>query len=762
MKRAILVLGIMATVLAVLAQGYTYAPWQPSMGPLNFNTLGDAQHPYAQCKYGSSYNNPTSIGIQGSGNSASHAIITQYIDDPCRCYQVGSSYIHEKYLPIDWSGTPGSHQDTAIRIGCGTSNSTCNKAAQIEYWFYPEDSLSTLLVMFSFAIQNVNSTHGVESGCGSLRNPQFYIEVYDGETNQLLNIGYYPTKASQQTANPVPNNHWPYSKFLAWPSGCGTGGDSQNPSDSYGITTYYWVGQNSYGYATPTTFPYRECPGSQTGGSSSSYPVEWFEYKPLAFNLSAQASQNVDLNGNFTPQKSVKLRIYTYGCSATAHWAYGLFTAKMIPGAIQVDACGGDDIHLSVPWGFLEQTYEWHYGYDSLDAKNKILDLSAPLPGITPVGQTDVFIDRDIARVWPYYRCEMKSYTGVPFIYEAHVKSYYIEPDFTFTQNFNNCDLSIQLHDSSKIYTVEPPTQQGGTEDTVYQETQHIKWFVKKLNNFVPISYAENILDPTFVFDSTTISPDGLATFKIVVQDEEQKCIDTMEKSIQLDMSAIEKVFGKDTVKTCEEKLPYVYDPNYFENTQSWSTEGTRRVNYQGLAWNGCDSLVDVTLIIQKPKVDIVFDLDYCDEFKTTLSAVTDEDVAEYKWSTGENTPSITITSPGYYAVDITSEEGCSADNNITIPACKPFLNLANTITPSNVDGVNDYFYIPQRNLIESLEFTVFNRNGEMVYHTTNKDFEWNGSENGKLLVGATYTYILRITDYEGVSSTHKGSITIL
>jgi len=748
--------------LAVIAQGYTYAPWQPSMGPLNFNTLGDAQHPYAQCKYGSSYNNPSSIGIQGNGTSASHAIITQYIDDPCRCYQVGSSYIHEKYLPIDWSGTPGSHQDTAIRIGCGTSNSTCNKAAQIEYWFYPEDSLSTLLVMFSFAIQNVNSTHGVESGCGSLRNPQFYIEVYDGETNQLLNIGYYPTKASQQTANPVANTHWPYSKFLAWPSGCGTSGDSQNPSDSYGITTYYWVGQNSYGYATPTTFPYRECPGSQTGGSSSSYPVEWFEYKPLAFNLSAQAAQNVDLNGNFTPQKSVKLRIYTYGCSATAHWAYGLFTAKMIPSAIQVDACGGDDIHLSVPWGFLEQTYEWHYGYDSLDAKYKILDLSAPLPGITPVGQTDVFIDRDTARVWPYYRCEMRSYTGVPFIYEAHIKSYYIEPDFTFTQNFNNCDLSIQLHDSSTIYTVVPPTQQGGTEDTVYQQTQFIQWFVQKYNNFVPISYAENVLDPNFEFDSTTITPDGLATFKIVVQDEDQKCIDTIVKTIQLDMSAIEKVYGKDTVKTCEEKLPYVYDPNYFEDTQTWSTEGTRRVNYEGLAWNGCDSLVDVTLIIQKPKVDIVFDLDYCDEFKTTLSAITEEDVAEYKWSTGEITPSITITAPGTYAVDITSEEGCSASNNITIPACKPFLNLANSITPSNVDGVNDYFYIPQRNLIESLEFTVFNRNGEMVYHTTNKDFEWNGTENGKLFVGATYTFTLRITDYEGVSSTHKGSITVL
>ena len=265
----LLVITVLTTVFC-FGQGYNYQPWTPAMGDLNFNTLGDAQHPYAQCKYGSSYNNPTSIGIQGSGNTASHAIITSNTPDPCRCYQVGSNYVHENYLPPTWDFNPNAHQDTAIRIGCGTSNSNCNKAAQIEYWFYPEKDKSTLLVMFSFAIQNVQSTHGVESGCGSLRNPQFYVEVYDGETGQLLNIGYYPTKNSQNTANPVPNTNWPYARFLAWPSGCGAGSDSQNPPNDNGIIYYYWVGQNSYGYATPTTFPYRECPGSQTGGNSSS------------------------------------------------------------------------------------------------------------------------------------------------------------------------------------------------------------------------------------------------------------------------------------------------------------------------------------------------------------------------------------------------------------------------------------------------------------------------------------------------------------
>lgn len=765
-------------VAVCFAQGYTYQPWTPSMGPLTFNTFGDAQHPYVQCKTSSNYQNPTTIvtpsntaDMNPSTSTTSHSLITSNTDDPCRCFKVGGSYPHEKYLPIGWDGVPGSHQDTAIRIGCGRENATCRHASQIEYWFYPQPDESTLLVMFSFAIQHVTpqfsgSQHGsVLTGCGNtLLEPKFWIEIFDGETNQLIQTGYYPTRASANTDNPVPNNNWPYSRFLAWPSGCDALNDNNpdlgiwdyaDPNNDGSITTYYWVGQNQYGYATPTTFPYRFCPSGNTSGSSQ-FPVLWFEYKPLAFNLRNQAALNE--NGNV---KSVKLRIHTEGCDASAHWAYGLFTAKMVPGVMKVDACGDQPVHLSVPWGFLEQTYEWHYGYDSLDAVNKIWDLADPPAGIIPEGQNGVYVtNQDL--LYPYYRCEMKSYTGLPFIYEAHIKNYYTRPNFTFEQVFNNCNLTAKLIDSSEIYVKIPPTQSGGLPEYIYQETQNIKWYVKNLNNNQYIYIGDNPGGYTYTFDPTTINDNGEATIKIVVQDEDFICIDSIEKVIQLDLSAIDSVLTKDTIKTCEEKLPVVYDPEYFGQDQTWNTEGTRRVKYEGLAWNGCDSLVDVTLMIRKPKVEIVFDLDFCDEFTTTLAANTEEEVAEYKWNTGEITPSITITTPGTYSLDIVSEDGCTTSNSITIPACKPFLNLANSITPSNMDGVNDYFYIPERNLISALEFTVFNRNGEMVYHTTNKDFEWNGTVNGKLFVGATYNYILRITDYEGVTSTHKGSITVL
>ena len=746
MKKAYIILIISLLVsTAIMAQ--TYAPWTPDQGPLNFNTISA---PYVKLTHGNStspWPSPiTSPGPNVSGSYTTHKLVTNNNPDPCRCYGLGSNngapYVHEGNLPPDWSMNNSLPPlDTVVMLGCNDCSSSCGCThnAQIEYWFYPQEDLSTLLVMFTFAEEDVSS-HCAD--CSSTKNPQFYIEVLDGQTEQLISSGYYKDRYGN------PNTAWPYNRFMACPDGNQASQSYSVGPDDYGITTYYWA----HPTATPTTFDFRKCPTSQTSGHSSQ-PVGWFEYKPLAFNLSSYAEQG----------RSVKLRIRVYACTAQYHWAYTMFTAKMIPSAIQVDACGDENVVLSVPAGFrMEGSYVWRYGYDSLDACNHILSLDPPPAGIHNNGVYDIFINRDTARLWPYYRCEMLSYTGAPFIYEAHVKSYFLYPGFEFEQKFDNCDLTVQFHDTSTIYMVIPPTSAGATEDTIYQNTQNIQWFVKRFGNFIPI--AENDTMPTYTFDSTTVDENGVATIRIVIQDSAMTCIDTLERTIQLDMSALQKSFGKDTIYTCEEKLPYSYDPAYFQDTQTWSTEGTRRVKYESMAWNGCDSLVDVTLFIRKPKVSVAFDLDYCDEFTTTLSAVTESDVAEYKWNTGETSPSITITEPGTYSVIITDEEGCISDppGVITIPACKPFLNLPNTITPSNIDGINDYFFIPQKNLIQELEFTVFNRSGEIVYHTTNKDFRWNGTENGKLFVGATYTYTLRIVDYEGVSSNHKGSITIL
>ena len=88
-------------------------------------------------------------------------------------------------------------------------------------------------------------------------------------------------------------------------------------------------------------------------------------------------------------------------------------------------------------------------------------------------------------------------------------------------------------------------------------------------------------------------------------------------------------------------------------------------------------------------------------------------------------------------------------------------------ITP-NGDGINDYFSIPQNDLIKNLEFYVFTRSGAIVYHTTKKDFEWSGTLDGKIIKGAIYIYYLYIEYKEDVPVDDKrqkifrGTITTL
>ena len=103
-----------------------------------------------------------------------------------------------------------------------------------------------------------------------------------------------------------------------------------------------------------------------------------------------------------------------------------------------------------------------------------------------------------------------------------------------------------------------------------------------------------------------------------------------------------------------------------------------------------------------------------------------------------------------------------TAEASVEIPACTPFVNLPTAITPSDYNGLNDVLTLPQKNLIQSIEFTIYNRNGEMVYYTTNKDFEWDGRVNGKLYVNTVYNYLLKVVDYNGYATMFRGSITVL
>ncbi|MFN4233514.1 MAG: gliding motility-associated C-terminal domain-containing protein [Bacteroidia bacterium] len=83
-----------------------------------------------------------------------------------------------------------------------------------------------------------------------------------------------------------------------------------------------------------------------------------------------------------------------------------------------------------------------------------------------------------------------------------------------------------------------------------------------------------------------------------------------------------------------------------------------------------------------------------------------------------------------------------------------------NVLTPNN-DGVNDYLDFSNYNLSE-LNFTVFNRWGNLVFSSINTQLVWDGKTNeGKALSDGTYYYLINTKTSENKPIVIKNFITI-
>lgn len=175
-----------------------------------------------------------------------------------------------------------------------------------------------------------------------------------------------------------------------------------------------------------------------------------------------------------------------------------------------------------------------------------------------------------------------------------------------------------------------------------------------------------------------------------------------------------------------------------------------------------CDSIVTLHLTV----VDTFLhpsesNPDFCATQETTLSV--DGNFDDYVWSTGEVGTFIFVTQSGRYSVTA-SNHACERVAVFDLPYCPLTLILPNAITPSRGEGLNDVLFLPQymQNQIGEFSIAIFNRWGELVYFSEDKNFRWDGTKDGKLMVNAVYSYVLRCTDRNGKAYTFTGSVTVL
>ena len=114
----------------------------------------------------------------------------------------------------------------------------------------------------------------------------------------------------------------------------------------------------------------------------------------------------------------------------------------------------------------------------------------------------------------------------------------------------------------------------------------------------------------------------------------------------------------------------------------------------------------------------------------------------------------------------LTASDGiCSKSDTVLVKAygfiCEePYVFVPNAFSP-NGDGENDVLYV-RGPMIEGMVFRIFDRWGEMVFESTDRNFGWDGNFRGKPLDPDVYDYYLKAICIGGEESIIKGNISLM
>lgn len=117
------------------------------------------------------------------------------------------------------------------------------------------------------------------------------------------------------------------------------------------------------------------------------------------------------------------------------------------------------------------------------------------------------------------------------------------------------------------------------------------------------------------------------------------------------------------------------------------------------------------------------------------------------------------------YRVTVTDDQGCTGTAEVSVrlasAICEdPYIFVPNTFTP-NADQLNDRLYV-RGNFIDELYFIIYDRWGNEVFRTRDKEEGWDGTYQGKLMSSGVFGYYLEARCYDGNVFVRKGNVTLL
>ncbi len=127
---------------------------------------------------------------------------------------------------------------------------------------------------------------------------------------------------------------------------------------------------------------------------------------------------------------------------------------------------------------------------------------------------------------------------------------------------------------------------------------------------------------------------------------------------------------------------------------------------------------------------------------KPTFSNAVQLQSLNYLWQDGSVNSTYIANQNGLYRLKLSNACGFTSDEiNITKGICE--LYLPNAFTPDG-NSKNDIFKVGYGDNIVEFQMQIFNRYGQLVFKTNDKNKGWDGKLNGKTQQAGTYAWLIR------------------
>ncbi len=155
------------------------------------------------------------------------------------------------------------------------------------------------------------------------------------------------------------------------------------------------------------------------------------------------------------------------------------------------------------------------------------------------------------------------------------------------------------------------------------------------------------------------------------------------------------------------------------------------------------------------PVIPLPPEVKYCnDDSVNSVTLDAGSGGIRYVWQpVNDSTELISVSTPGTYTVYVTNVYNCSAQAQTLVRlVCPPRLFISSAFSP-NDDGSNDIYDVYSAH-VGTFHMLVFNRWGEIIFESTDKNIFWNGVYRSEHMPTGVYPWTIT---YEGDTEEYKG-----